>query len=185
MFNTFSHATKERRRSGFEDFLKLLIVIDPLPLEMEEFLELDDHLWVATDATQTQPSTTAAPSPASISPNTQPQIQQNKPPPKKSISSDSLIHEPLPPLDQLSPLLRSSYLVMAAIYFPCILAGVIDITQSSFGMTLQCMHLSLRLTLLSNYCFRSYITDISISGCYIDFVTSKNDKSQEIVEHVV
>lgn len=44
VFNTFSQHTKERRRSGFEDFLKLVMGFDPLPPEMEDFLELEDHL---------------------------------------------------------------------------------------------------------------------------------------------
>mmetsp|Transcript_13519 Transcript_13519/g.20312 ORF Transcript_13519/g.20312 Transcript_13519/m.20312 type:complete len:276 (-) Transcript_13519:175-1002(-) len=43
MFNTFSQHTKERRRSGFEEFLRLIISLDPMPPEMKDFLELDDH----------------------------------------------------------------------------------------------------------------------------------------------
>lgn len=46
MFNTFSEFTKERRRAGFEGFLQLLVKFDPLPIEVEEFLEYDNHALV-------------------------------------------------------------------------------------------------------------------------------------------
>lgn len=45
MFNTFSNYTKERRRQGFDDFLKILVTLDPFPAEVAKFLELDDHVW--------------------------------------------------------------------------------------------------------------------------------------------
>lgn len=48
MFNTFSQFTKERRRAGFEDFMNMVVQISPMPVEVEEFLELDDHMWPAT-----------------------------------------------------------------------------------------------------------------------------------------
>jgi hypothetical protein len=40
MFNTQSTFTKERRRQGFDDFLKVLVTLMPIP-EVTEFLELD------------------------------------------------------------------------------------------------------------------------------------------------
>jgi hypothetical protein len=43
VFHTFSQFTKERRRSGFEDFLNLVMSLRPIPPEMEDFLEVDDH----------------------------------------------------------------------------------------------------------------------------------------------
>jgi hypothetical protein len=45
MFNTFSNYTKERRRQGFDDFLKILVTLEPFPPEVAKFLELDDHVW--------------------------------------------------------------------------------------------------------------------------------------------
>lgn len=45
MFNTFSNYTKERRRQGFDDFLKILVTLEPFPVEVAKFLELDDHVW--------------------------------------------------------------------------------------------------------------------------------------------
>lgn len=53
MFNTFSQFTKERRRAGFEEFMNMVVQISPMPVEVEEFLELDDHMWPAapTEAT--------------------------------------------------------------------------------------------------------------------------------------
>jgi hypothetical protein len=45
MFNTFSNYTKERRRQGFDDFLKILVTLEPFPSEVAKFLELDDHVW--------------------------------------------------------------------------------------------------------------------------------------------
>jgi hypothetical protein len=47
MFNTFSNYTKERRRQGFDEFLKLLVTLDPLPVEVAKFLELNDHVWAS------------------------------------------------------------------------------------------------------------------------------------------
>ena len=44
MFNTFSQFTKVRRREGFDELLKLLITINPLPKNVSEFLELEEHL---------------------------------------------------------------------------------------------------------------------------------------------
>lgn len=44
MFNTYATFTKDRRKSGFEELLKVLIRIDPLPVELEDFLEIDDHV---------------------------------------------------------------------------------------------------------------------------------------------
>ena len=43
VFNTFSQFTKERRRIGFEQFLKLVLSQNPPPIEIEEFLELESH----------------------------------------------------------------------------------------------------------------------------------------------
>jgi hypothetical protein len=43
VFHTFSQFTKDRRRSGFEEFLNLVLSIRPMPPEMEDFLEVDDH----------------------------------------------------------------------------------------------------------------------------------------------
>lgn len=44
MFNTFSQFTKVRRREGFDELLRILITINPLPQLVSEFLELDEHL---------------------------------------------------------------------------------------------------------------------------------------------
>lgn len=44
MFNNHSQLIKEKRRQSFESFLQLLASIRPLPMELEEFLELDDNI---------------------------------------------------------------------------------------------------------------------------------------------
>ncbi len=36
MFNTHAQFTKERRRAGFDDFMRVLSHIKPLPMELEE-----------------------------------------------------------------------------------------------------------------------------------------------------
>jgi len=43
VFNTHSEFTKERRREGFDAFLKQLVKEQPMPAEVEEFLELKEH----------------------------------------------------------------------------------------------------------------------------------------------
>ena len=52
MFNTFSQFTKIRRREGFDELLRILITIDPLPQLVSEFLELDEHLNFAKNSTR-------------------------------------------------------------------------------------------------------------------------------------
>mmetsp|Transcript_10521 Transcript_10521/g.15779 ORF Transcript_10521/g.15779 Transcript_10521/m.15779 type:complete len:267 (+) Transcript_10521:24-824(+) len=42
-FNTFSQWTKERRRTGFEDFMMLLLGFPVRPAQVDEFLEVDKH----------------------------------------------------------------------------------------------------------------------------------------------
>jgi len=44
MFNTHANFTKERRRQGFDDFLKIVAQLHPMPHEVEEFLEIQDHV---------------------------------------------------------------------------------------------------------------------------------------------
>lgn len=44
MFNTHANFTKERRRQGFDDFLKIVAKLHPMPPEVEEFLEIQDHV---------------------------------------------------------------------------------------------------------------------------------------------
>lgn len=40
MFNNQSQHTKERRRQAFDDFLRVLTTMNPLPIEVADFLEL-------------------------------------------------------------------------------------------------------------------------------------------------
>ena len=44
LFHTHSQFTKERRREGFDQFMKMLSTYDTVPPEFEEFLELHDHI---------------------------------------------------------------------------------------------------------------------------------------------
>lgn len=44
MFNTFSQFTKDRRQMGFNELLLILIKVDPLPMLLEDFLEIDDNI---------------------------------------------------------------------------------------------------------------------------------------------
>ncbi|CAM9846202.1 unnamed protein product [Chrysoparadoxa australica] len=46
-FNTFSEWTKERRQKGFDEFLQLLLKIEPMPPQLVQFLELDIATHVA------------------------------------------------------------------------------------------------------------------------------------------
>ena len=43
MFNTHSQFTKERRRQGFDELVKICCTLKPLPKEVEVFLELDEE----------------------------------------------------------------------------------------------------------------------------------------------
>ena len=52
MFNTFSHFTKVRRRDGFDELLKVLITINPLPQSVADFLELEEHIDYAKNSTK-------------------------------------------------------------------------------------------------------------------------------------
>lgn len=42
-FNTFSEHTKERRRTGFDEFLRLVAGLHPRPQEVDVFLAMDEH----------------------------------------------------------------------------------------------------------------------------------------------
>eukprot|EP00903_Cladosiphon_okamuranus_P007032 g6837.t2 len=42
-FNTFSEHTKERRRTGFDEFLRLVANLHPRPEEVDVFLAMDEH----------------------------------------------------------------------------------------------------------------------------------------------
>ena len=43
IFNTNAQFTKDRRRQGFDDFLKILTTMNPVPTELIEFLEIEQH----------------------------------------------------------------------------------------------------------------------------------------------
>ncbi|CAM6000088.1 unnamed protein product [Sphagnum balticum] len=45
LFNTHEAFTKERRKTGFNDFLKLLVALSPVPRELSEFLELESFFF--------------------------------------------------------------------------------------------------------------------------------------------
>mmetsp|Transcript_33068 Transcript_33068/g.33670 ORF Transcript_33068/g.33670 Transcript_33068/m.33670 type:complete len:297 (+) Transcript_33068:166-1056(+) len=53
VFNTYAHYTKERRRQGFEDLLKLIVKIIPISKEVDDFLELELHRNKAKSIRQT------------------------------------------------------------------------------------------------------------------------------------
>ncbi|CAM9101847.1 unnamed protein product [Ascophyllum nodosum] len=42
-FNTFAEHTKERRRTGFDEFLRLVAGLHPRPQEVDVFLAMDEH----------------------------------------------------------------------------------------------------------------------------------------------
>ncbi|CAM9148249.1 unnamed protein product, partial [Hapterophycus canaliculatus] len=42
-FNTFSEHTKERRRTGFDEFVRLVATLHPRPEEVDVFLAMDEH----------------------------------------------------------------------------------------------------------------------------------------------
>lgn len=66
IFNTNAQFTKDRRRQGFDDFLKILTTMNPVPTELIEFLEIEQHYRdyysrqaaVTTTATIVPPNTT-------------------------------------------------------------------------------------------------------------------------------
>ena len=43
IFNTNAQFTKDRRRQGFDDFLKITTTMNPIPTELIEFLEIEQH----------------------------------------------------------------------------------------------------------------------------------------------
>lgn len=132
MFNTFSHSTKERRRSGFEDFLKLIIVLDPLPVEMEEFLELEDNMFTTYDAlTAPKPLVSNAGDPPPIA-----APWTSEPSDASILLNDSVSAGSSKKSNPIAKVLFTSYLFMALLYFPAILAGAIDVSNSTSGTVL-------------------------------------------------
>lgn len=56
MFNTHSQFTKERRRQGFDEFLKLVLTLTPFPKQAEIFLELNEHMKPNISTRQSSPN---------------------------------------------------------------------------------------------------------------------------------
>jgi hypothetical protein len=162
MFNTFSQHTKERRRSGFEDFLKIVIAIDPLPAEMEDFLELEDHMSSAgkdrspmrpvpfesdsssasrkrpqmKDDGRSQGSGDSASGSASWSGDKSAQ-QEYMPTSMSNGAHPTTLHSQSSSQNsakvELRNILISTFVVTSIVYALCIYIGVVDITHSSNG----------------------------------------------------
>lgn len=159
MFNTFSNYTKERRRQGFDDFLKLLVSLDPLPTEVARFLELDDHVWphAATLPQQNQENASGAgngaagnrkPTTAGASGSTSPTASSfsaagaNS---SASASSASLsassadgqtrsgeVKTPLTGKDVLKTM-KTTFIATTVLYTVSIVLGIFDVKKSSAG----------------------------------------------------
>jgi hypothetical protein len=157
MFNTFSNYTKERRRQGFDDFLKLLVSLEPLPMEVARFLELDDHVWPhaasmpqhsvpegsAPAASNNGASASASRKPSTPSPapssgpesgraTSIPAPSSPIPTQEPTLTTDNTIKEPLTGKDVLKTM-KSTFLATIILYTLSIVLGIFDIKKSSAG----------------------------------------------------
>jgi hypothetical protein len=64
IFNTNAQFTKDRRRQGFDDFLKITTTMNPIPTELIEFLEIEQHYrdYYSRQPAVTTTATVVAPS---------------------------------------------------------------------------------------------------------------------------
>lgn len=148
VFHTFSQFTKERRRSGFEEFLNLVMSIRPLPPEMEDFLEVDDH-HLPTDGNS---SSSPIPYPESS-------IRQKKSTPHDKVKSQKETVINNPSSDNILPssstsliskedkirenikkkmffVVMSSYIATTLFYALLIYTSFVDITSTTTGSSL-------------------------------------------------
>lgn len=154
MFNTFSNYTKERRRQGFDEFLKILVTLDPLPVEVAKFLELNDHVWshaaslpqngkaVVSDGNSEGTPTAAAS--GSAAPSASSTGDGNSGALKKSHHQSSQARHSTPvqaniTSKDLLKTLRTTFIATSTIYVACVSFGIIDTSLSSpsqMGLTM-------------------------------------------------
>lgn len=145
MFNTHSQFTKERRRDGFDEFVKLAMKITPMPPEFEEFLEIKGHLarlqQVQGFARAVSGDRVPSKSENTRSSNLEPQFLDKIPSPSNPTTGSSerieghrkaTMHEMI--RGQLPSVVKSSFLLALIIYGILVYFGVIASSSSSIGL---------------------------------------------------
>jgi hypothetical protein len=205
MFNTFSQHTKERRRSGFEEFLNIITALDPIPPEMEDFLELEEHNSNPRDrntdirphsqveaqhieqSDKTSNSLTGTFSDRSVTESETSTIS--------SIPLNSHLDPSLPSGEekklrekvqkQLLFILTSTFIFTTIAYAICIYSGLVDIRNSSLG---KCNYIFIDLD--SNTIFVLYQHTLLLNLIYHILLLSKSApmyvwNPSEFVESIV
>jgi len=161
MFNTYATFTKDRRKAGFEEMLKILVKIDPLPLALEDFLEIDDHIHdnqlptFLTRATDEKTKTRRI-KPVRLRKKTESEAKSAEAEARGSFSrtdsmgggsgaqengevsgANSAASEvsafSLDSLRQMAVYYGKVFLVVLVLYTACVLSGVIDVASTTWG----------------------------------------------------
>lgn len=156
MFNTFSEFTKERRRAGFEGFLQLLATFEPLPIEVEEFLEWDKHVLGNDDKLSLPPDLVSSfpPSDSSASAASSGALKRKSKAITSPPSSSTVPTKPTPIGSngdfsntvlkeilsnralqmELLPIVLITIAIVTVFYLSCIYVGLVDISTSTTGI---------------------------------------------------
>ena len=135
VFNTFSEFTKERRRIGFEQFLKLVLSQNPPPIEIEEFLELESHKQQINSLSKINKTTIT---------NTfqfeDTNIQKRKNSSKTKLLTDAILRDGKYDSESMAKFwlelprtIITTYLTTMLVYTACVIFGIIDISTSTLG----------------------------------------------------
>ena len=135
VFNTFSEFTKERRRIGFEQFLKLVLSQNPPPIEIEEFLELESHKQQINSLSKINKTTIT---------NTfqfeDTNIQKRKNSSKTKLLTDAILRDGKYDSESMAKFwlelprtILTTYLTTMLVYTACVIFGIIDISTSTLG----------------------------------------------------
>ena len=135
VFNTFSQFTKERRRIGFEQFLKLVLSQNPPPIEIEEFLELESHKQQINSLSKINKTTIT---------NTfqfeDTNIQKRKNSSKTKLLTDAILRDGKYDSESMAKFwlelprtILTTYLTTMLVYTACVIFGIIDISTSTLG----------------------------------------------------
>ena len=156
MFHTFSDQTKVKRKSNFDDFLKIALQIYPMPLCLEDFLDIIDrcgrsysHITLSDTAATSDrpllPHTYTSPAKGgrahshshnkhrqtTSNPNEQDPDQSSIDDSQKNALNDILNHKD--DNQKMTSVLYSTFIITTLLYIAFILLGVIDIEGSNYG----------------------------------------------------
>eukprot|EP01041_Mallomonas_annulata_P001295 gene1295-2504_t len=147
VFNTFSQFTKERRRQGFEDLLKIAINLVPRPSLVDEFLELDLHRKRAVTIRQSRSRQNS--SSGELKDDTKsdldvPHTTSLKPPSQKDeyldVTSEGILHAAKDEVAasarvraELPGILFNTFITTILVYCACVTFGIIDVSTTTMG----------------------------------------------------